>query len=399
MEELENSNFSEINKYEKMKNYLEQNKILNKNNEITYSLLSDFNLSQLIHTQTIFPLFTSSSSIDSILDIGKSDYLNDIFIYYYSTPKALYPVLYTQIINLCGSDEYSSEHYLFLNKKCIIFTNNNFIHPKILIEKFINPLCKKLKLLKEINRFSKHLLNNIFIITYSNYLELIIKINDLPNILRDKIPDTALVIIDGLNYINFQKVDLEFSKDNSKERKFEFQFKKGKNKNNYSSGKKNELNNFLFGNENEDEICKLILSSISNIYSLYNFNLIFTCCNIEQYSFYQTISSGKIFTYDIKNLIYKKFEKYKCSFNFKLPSKNLDNHKIIFIEPILECTNDERDIFGIISKGEKTDFSFRAYLKEEKSLKMKEIYKIEIDYERKNNSNEKNNEINDENIN
>jgi hypothetical protein len=30
---------------------------------------------------------------------------------------------------------------------------------------------------------------------------------------------------------------------------------------------------------------------------------------------------------------------------------------------------------------------------------MKEIYKIEIDYERKNNSNEKNNEINDENIN
>ena len=397
MEELENSNFSEINKYEKMKNYLEQNKKLNKNNEITYSLLSDFNLSQLIHTQTIFPLFTSSSSIDYILDIGKSDYLNDIFIYYYSTPKVLYPVLYTQIINLCGSDEYSSEHYLFLNKKCVIFTNNNFIHPKILIDKFIIPLCKKLKLSQEINQFSKHLLNNIFIITYSNYLELIIKINDLPNILKDKIPDAALIIIDGLNYINFQKIDLKFSKDNSKERKFEFQFKKGKNKNNYSSGKKNEIN-FNFINENEDEICKLILSSISNIYSLYNFNLIFTCCNIEQYSFSQTISSNKI-SYDIKNMIYKKFENYKCYFNFKLPSKNLDNHKIMFIEPILESINDDRDIFGIISKGEKTDFSFRAYLKEEKSLKMKEIFKIEVDYERKNNSNEKKNEIKEENIN
>ena len=71
MEELENSNFTEINKYEKMKNYLEQNKTLNKNNKITYSLLSDFNLSQLIHTQTIFPLFTSSSSIDSYIRYRK----------------------------------------------------------------------------------------------------------------------------------------------------------------------------------------------------------------------------------------------------------------------------------------------------------------------------------------
>ncbi len=396
MEELENSNFTEISKYEKMKNYLEQNKTLNKNNKITYSLLSDLNLSQLIHTQTIFPLFTSSVSIDYILDIGKSDYLNDIFIYYYSTPKALYPVLYTQIINLCGSDEYSSEHYLFLNKKCVIFTNNNFIHPKILIEKFIIPLCKKLKLSKEINRFSKHLLNNIFIITYSNYLELLIKINDLPNILRDKIPDTALLIIDGLNYINFQKVDLEFSKDNSKERKFEFQIKKGKKRNICSSGKKNEIN-FNFINENEDEICKLILSSISNIYSLYNFNLIFTCCDIE-HSFNQVISSVVNLTHDIKNIIYKKFDNYKCIFNFKLPSKKLDNHKIIFIEPILECTNDERDFFGIISKGEKTDFLFRVYIKEEKSVKMKEIFKIEVDYEKKKNSNENNNEFIEENI-
>jgi hypothetical protein len=97
-------------------------------------------------------------------------------------------------------------------------------------------------------------------------------------------------------------------------------------------------------------------------------------------------------------MIYKKFENYKCYFNFKLPSKNLDNHKIMFIEPILESINDDRDIFGIISKGEKTDFSFRAYLKEEKSLKMKEIFKIEVDYEKKKNSNENNNEFIEENI-
>lgn len=369
---MKNCNINELDKYERMKKYLEENNTFNQNRNIIESLTSDLTLSQLAHIQTIFPLFTLSDSIDSILQIGKSDNFNDIFLYYYTSPKTLYPILYTQILNLCGS--YESENYLFLNKKCIIFTNNTFIHPKILVDRFIVPFCKKLKI-KKVDEFSEHLLNNIYVITYSSYFELLIKINDLPNILRNKIQDTALVIINGFNFINFHKIDLDFSKDFSKQRKMEFIFKKGKNRNSFSSGKKslNQINNLFQGTENEEEICKLIISSISMIYSLYNFNLIFTC-------YYEQL---KNFSYDSKNVIFKNFDNYKCCFNFKLPSKTLDSHKILFIEPIIECINDDRNIFGILAKGEKTEFIFKVYLKEEKSFKIKEIFNHEVNYEQK----------------
>ena len=109
--------------------YLRQIDGVNKRFSENYT--STYTLGQAIHNQLIFPLWTNVESIDKdILNLERGEQFDDIYFYYYTKKCTLYPVLYNQIINLCGDDGEDC-----CNEKCIVFTCDRLIEKDILINK------------------------------------------------------------------------------------------------------------------------------------------------------------------------------------------------------------------------------------------------------------------------
>jgi len=389
------------NTYKKFIDFFNSNIQINNKNILTDNIEDTCNLNQLIHTQTLCVLNTNNEDINTLLNIGNNnENSNDILIFKYINKSNLFPIIYNQILNICSNDEddilKDKIDMFFYNKKCLIFSNNDdFINPKILLKEYIKPLfffCNKKKYKKSfnnfnINNFVEKLYKNIFIFKYNNYVELLIKLNNLNRILKDEINEVSLIIVDGLNCVNMEKIDVDLINENNNfnesfnnENNYKILFKKKKISlnSNYKKNVDDENENNNFNNFDDKNILSNIFNILINLYKLFNFNLIINIFDIEQYSFYKFISNGKNnLRFNVKNLITIENEKY--NFVFKLPLKNSENIFYI-INSKTNFINNNKEIFGILKKGKESDFIFHIYQKDEDKNKIYKLYETNLNY-------------------
>ena len=393
------------NTYKKFIDFFNSNIQINNKNILTDNIEDTCNLNQLIHTQTLCVLNTNNEDINTLLNIGNNnENSNDILIFKYINKSNLFPIIYNQILNICSNDEddilKDKIDMFFYNKKCLIFSNNDdFINPKILLKEYIKPLfffCNKKKYKKSfnnfnINNFVEKLYKNIFIFKYNNYVELLIKLNNLNRILKDEINEVSLIIVDGLNCVNMEKIDVDlineknynnnnFNESFNNENNYKILFKKKKISlnSNYKKNVDDENENNNFNNFDDKNILSNIFNILINLYKLFNFNLIINIFDIEQFSFYKFISTGKNnLRFNVKNLINIENEKY--NFNFKLPLKNSENIFYI-IDSKTNFINKNIEIFGILKKGKESDFIFHVYQKDEDKNKILKLYETNLNY-------------------
>ena len=403
--EEEEENLSN-NTYKKFIEFFNSNIQINNKNLLTDNIEDTCNLNQLIHTQTLCVLNTNNEDINTLLNIGNNnENSNDILIFKYINKSNLFPIIYNQILNICSNDEddilKDKIDMFFYNKKCLIFSNNDdFINPKILLKEYIKPLfffCNKKKYKNSfknfnINNFVEKLYKNIYIFKYNNYVELLIKLNNLNRILKDEINEISLIIVDGLNCVNMEKIDVDLINennynnnnnenlnDNNDNNNYKILFKKKKISINSNYKKSlNENDDEKFKNFDDKNILSNIFNILINLYKLFNFNLIINIFDIEQYSFYKFISNGKNnLRFNVKNLITIENEKY--NFIFKLPLKNSENIFYI-INSKTNFINNNKEIFGILKKGKESDFIFHIYQKDEDKNKIYKLYETNLNY-------------------
>lgn len=367
------------------------------------------------------PLFTPSTRLNNALQVEEK---NECFIYYYTHKKSLYPTIYNQLIGISGSRTMlldKDRDFIYADSTSIVFTNQkNFINLNILINEYIHPLLKTFKISDEAkDSFIEKLLNNIYINEYLTYEELFIKINELNiNINEHKINNIGLIIIDGINSYNPQKV--EFIKaENGKDYKLKFFKYNILYKGEQNSNKKNNRNSTdnikrgrstywdnsaikenLYGynsgikksnNDNHDNNASIeimqqnIVSLILNYQEKYNFNLILTVFDYTQDNFYNLNISGKASYKEMNKNTYtvncKELQKENCYFTFKLP-KIYFPKKIMFIEPINSCVNFNEYIFGLIINPINTlKLVFQVFKKEKNDYRPTRILdQIEYEY-------------------
>ena len=340
------------------------------------------------------PLFTPSTRLNNALQIGEK---NETFIFYYTHKKSLYPTIYNQLIGISGSSSAfigKAKDFIYANSTSLIFTNQkNFINLKVLIKEYVDPLFKDNRLNEEQqNNFIETLLNNIHLHEYLTYEELLVKLNELNIYMKEhKINNVGLIIIDGINTINPQKVEfldengtLKFFKLNTKNESNPNPEKKIKNSSEKKNKKKKSFNSAikqnLYGDDYNDKINdnvdfrsheimqQTIVNLITNYQKRYNFNLIITIFDFTQYNFFNLNLQGKASNKEMNKNTYtvntKELQKEHCYFTFKLP-KIFFPKRIMFIEPLNLCVNFNQNIFGLITNPINTqNLEFQVFKKE-----------------------------------
>ena len=340
------------------------------------------------------PLFTPSTRLNNALQIGEK---NETFIFYYTHKKSLYPTIYNQLIGISGSSSAfigKAKDFIYANATALIFTNQkNFINLKVLIKEYVDPLFKDNRLNEEQqNNFIETLLNNIHLHEYLTYEELLVKLNELNIYMKEhKINNVGLIIIDGINTINPQKVEfldengtLKFFKLNTKNESNPNPEKKIKNSSEKKNKKKKSFNSAikqnLYGDDYNDKINdnvdfrsheimqQTIVNLITNYQKRYNFNLIITIFDFTQYNFFNLNLQGKASNKEMNKNTYtvntKELQKEHCYFTFKLP-KIFFPKRIMFIEPLNLCVNFNQNIFGLITNPINTqNLEFQVFKKE-----------------------------------
>ena len=340
------------------------------------------------------PLFTPSTRLNNALQIGEK---NETFIFYYTHKKSLYPTIYNQLIGISGSSSAfigKAKDFIYANATALIFTNQkNFINLKVLIKEYVDPLFKDNRLNEEQqNNFIESLLNNIHLHEYLTYEELLVKLNELNIYMKEhKINNVGLIIIDGINTINPQKVEfldengtLKFFKLNTKNESNPNPEKKIKNSSEKKNKKKKSFNTAikqnLYGDDYNDRLNdnvdfrsheimqQTIVNLITNYQKRYNFNLIITIFDFTQYNFFNLNLQGKASNKEMNKNTYtvntKELQKEHCYFTFKLP-KIFFPKRIMFIEPLNLCVNFNQNIFGLITNPINTqNLEFQVFKKE-----------------------------------
>ena len=340
------------------------------------------------------PLFTPSTRLNNALQIGEK---NETFIFYYTHKKTLYPTVYNQLIGISGSSSAfigKAKDFIYANATTLIFTNQkNFINLKVLIKEYVDPLFKDNQLNEDQqNNFIESLLNNIHLHEYLTYEELLVKLNELNIYMKEhKINNVGLIIIDGINTINPQKVEfldeigtLKFFKLNTKNESNPNPEKKIKNSSEKKNKKKKSFNTAikrnLFGDDYNDKLNdnidfrsheimqQTIVNLITNYQKRYNFNLIITIFDFTQYNFFNLNLQGKASNKEMNKNTYtvntEELQKEHCYFTFKLP-KIFFPKRIMFIEPLNLCVNFNQNIFGLITNPINTqNLEFQVFKKE-----------------------------------
>ena len=368
------------------------------------------------------PLFTPSTRLNDALQIEEK---NECFIFYYTHKKSLYPTIYNQLIGISGPSNIfvgKEKDFIYADATSLIFTNQkNFINLNILINEFAYPLMKDNKMDEnQQNYFIERLINNIHINEYLTYEELFIKLNELNvHLIEHKINNVGLIIIDGINSINSQKIEFIKTEDNQnyklkfykynisykgeinsnkkKKRNSVDNKKRGKSIHNYDNSPiKQHLYGINYSNKkNYFEYCEnltfidilqqSIVNLIMNYQKKYNFNLIINVFDYTQDNFYNLNYSGKASYKEMNKNTYTvncpELQKENCYFTFKLP-KVFFPKKIIFIEPINLSLNFNEYIFGLITNPINTQkLVFQVFKKEKNDYRPSRILnKIEYEY-------------------
>ena len=247
-------NNEEQDEYDIEKDKFEQDlRLMDENHKKGLSFLTDYEPHFSINCPNLkigtFPMFTPSTKLNKALQLEDK---NDCLIFYYTHKKTLYPTIYSQLIGISGprkiftAKELNERDFIWAGAKSIIFTNQkNFINLNVLINEYILPLLEQYKKNEEEkNIFIDELCNNILIQEYLTYEELLLKVYEINTLLTEyKISNIGLIIIDGINSINPQKLEFVNTEDGKNYRlkfyKFNTSYKAEQN-----SNKKNNRNSY-----------------------------------------------------------------------------------------------------------------------------------------------------------
>jgi hypothetical protein len=334
-------------------------------------------LYELMHSQSRFPLQTAEDEMDKILQLNTSDCLNDTFEFFYTKNYTITPLLYRIIICSCSPDEVFNCSIGYPNQKAIIFNYTDIFDRSVFDKEFLYPFFESevFSLIQaEIEQFennsqktsqvfvppAKELLykeymrkiyDNIYIINYLDLVELILKLQDLPNIIR-KIKDVSLVIVDSPNLLLNQTLNYEYDDEIVKE---EIQTRKS----NLTIHKKRKKS--LKGEE--IGITEQMNKVINNIQTEFNFNLIYTLFDFDRISELNYLKYKLNKQFDNKKCVNVKIgDEDRCEFIFHLKDIQ-DKHKIYSLEPIPCYVNCNINMFGYVIYVGEGHFIFKAFMK------------------------------------
>ena len=335
-----------------------------------------------MHGQMRNKLNTLNLELDSIFHYNESDRNNDIFELFYTTNATIAPIIYRTILSTCSPNNIGDIRLDYLNDKCLIFNHTNCFDVEMFDQEYVAPFFSEQvlpALIKEIEydeeniygihegqldilqkkwyeEYSEKLHKNIFLIDYFILPELLLKIQDLPNLFR-KIKSVGLVILDSPNLLINQKINFEYEdeviNDENVNRKTTVNFGKNKRKSLSTC---------------EKSIFEHIIKVIHNLQNEFNFNLIITHYDFERI---ETLNYLKFkmnwdgFYYDNinKNFRIGLFGDSKVEFIFTLKQFE-DKHKIFSIEPTVSYINYNGNAFAYLTYEGGGTYRFRAFYKQ-----------------------------------
>jgi hypothetical protein len=329
---------------EKYKNLIKE--MVNiKRSGISLNLSSDKTLYELMHNQTRFILETSSV-MSKVYQIDRNEKMNDTRELFYVKNYTITPLIYETIINMCSPDEIDDLPLEFSNQKLIIFNHTNLLDKKVFENEYIYPyfnqhvlpiLLSELKKIENnlqfnnkelwLNEFIEKIYKNIFIINYTSLIELLIKVQNLPNVIRI-IKDVSLVIIDSPNLLLNQEIKVEHE-----DHGVTFKNKRRSSK-----------------NLEHQNIFEMIYKIINGLQNEFNFNLILTLYDYQRQDLLNYLKykmNDQNFKIENQTRFCHFIVENEIEFIFQLNYLQ-DKHKIYSIEPFHSYYNINCSYFGYI---------------------------------------------------
>jgi hypothetical protein len=295
--------------------------------------LFDKSLCEMMYSQIRCPLNTFNDELNSILQLNATEKVNDTLELFYTRQSSLIPIIYRIILGICSPRELRNQNFEnFMGSSIIIFDYNNLFDKEEFEKGYLSPFfysamasyfTENQKILSEIYlEYRSFVLSKIWIISYYEYIELLLKLKDLPNMMT-KISEVALVIVDSLNQIINQSINFnheeEVLMEEKTNRKINISFKK----------KRKSVGNDNTTLSNYDYI-SLILKSMDIFQKEFNFNLIYTLIDFDRVESLPFLESKKG---DEKIFDFKK------TFDLSFPCPKNINNKISFLFQIKKWEN------------------------------------------------------------
>jgi hypothetical protein len=365
---FENLNSLIVDKYQKL---IEQTLHLNNTRSLNLNLTCDKTLYELMHIQSRYPLQVLDEKFKCLLQIDEEKKSNDTLELFYIKNYTITPILYELILNMSSPYDIGGLNLPFSNQRTLIFDytkifNKEIFHDEYLIpfyENTVRPLLESeydgiinepdidedYKNFVENSKnfwfqeFSEKLFKNIFIISYSSLLELLIRVQNIPNLTKS-IKEISLIIIDSPNLLLNQAVKLEH----------EDEFKDEGNNSHLNNVNKKINVNFKKKRKSylkEDQtIYEVINTVLNNLQKEFNFNLIYTFYDfdrVENLNYIKYKMNDQNFSFDNYNKYFNFYIGEEDRIQFIFHMKNFeDKHKIYSIEPNHCYYNFDCNVFG-----------------------------------------------------
>lgn len=336
------------------------------------ALLPNKTLYEIMHRQTRYQITTNKPELNEVLaSCQKSDKHNDTYEIYYTKNFTFVPLLYNFLINVCSPEDlsgFSLDDFEFQDQKAIIYNYTDFFEVEIFEKEFLRPFFEE-NLYPFLNEnfdisdvgdsetlFDEYLgkvLCNIVVVDYFCYLELLLKIQDLPNLIR-KVKEVSLVIVDSPNMlinqtINMQHNNFDETGDELGHRRANLQLNKKRRKS---------------LEEEEVDFLQKINYTLSRLQFEFNFNLVLTLFDYdraESLGYLRMKSADYNFIFDNKSR-YFNLKKNEVQFIFELKDKYF-SQRLVAIEPISYYYDCECNIFAYLFKTGEGGYKFKAFLK------------------------------------
>jgi hypothetical protein len=299
---------------------------------------------------------------------------------------------------MCAPTQIECLNLNYLNEKAIIFDYTNIIEKKVFEEEYIKPffysevlpqlenefeeisqsdsvIIKSIDKHNWLHEFIKKLYDNIIIIRYTNLIELSLKVQNIPNIIKI-IKNVCLIVIDSPNLLISQEIKLDHYEENLNEIK---DIRRSSHPQGHNIKNKRKSNKF------QHNFFDTIYKNLKCFQKEFNFNLILTLyeyqrneeLNYLKYKFndsYFNIEDHSTF------ICIKIGEEGRIQFIFQ-PIQFQDKHKIYSFEPHHLYYDLDCNIFGYLISLDDGKFKFCAYMKKKDVNEIQLLKEFEFLYE------------------
>lgn len=361
-EKVENENSLFEDKYQK---FIDKTLELNITRNLNLNLICEKSLYELMHTQSRYTLQAVDEKFKCLLQIDEEKKSNDTLELFYIKNYTITPLLYDLILSMSSPYDIGGLTLPFSNQQTLIFDYTKIFNKEIFEEEYLVPFYEntlrqlleseyeaiindpevdddyKMFVMNSKNfwyeEFSEKLFKNIFVISYSSLLELLIKVQNIPNLFK-QIKEISLIIIDSPNLLLNQAVKLEHEDELKDENNY--------NKKTNVNFKKKRKSHF----KEDQTVYEVINTVLNNLKKEFNFNLIFTFYDFdrtETLNYIKYKMNDQNFNFDNYNKYFNFFIGEEDRLQFIFQMKNFeDKHKIYSIEPNHCYYNFDCNVFG-----------------------------------------------------